>query len=126
MKTNIRQDGAMALKVGNISLDCVDPLRMSAFWAAALGQPVADEANEFFAKILPWNGGPSYFFIKVPEEKTAKNRLHLDLSADDRGVEVDRLISLGAVQVAEKDEWDVQWTVMNDPEGNEFCVSGKH
>jgi predicted enzyme related to lactoylglutathione lyase len=116
----------MALTVGNITLDCADPLKMSAFWAAAFEQPVADEANEFFAKILPWNGGPSYFFIRVAEGKTAKNRLHLDLSADDREVEVARLISLGATQVAEKDEWDVQWTVMNDPEGNEFCVSGNH
>ena len=57
-------------------------------------------------------------FVRVPEEKAVKNRVHLDLGADDREAEVQRLLALGARRVADHGSW----TVMQDPEGNEFCV----
>jgi predicted enzyme related to lactoylglutathione lyase len=59
----------------------------------------------------------------VPKGKEVKNRVHLDLQADDRAAEVERLVSLGATVVHDKDEWDVKWTTLADPEGNEFCVA---
>ena len=60
---------------------------------------------------------------RVPEPKTAKNRMHLDLTAPDPEAEVARLVELGATRVADMEEWGDQWTVLQDPEGNEFCVA---
>ena len=67
--------------------------------------------------------GPVMMFIQVPEAKAAKNRMHLDLSADDRDAEVERLVALGATRIHDKDEWGIQWTTLADPEGNEFCIA---
>jgi predicted enzyme related to lactoylglutathione lyase len=63
-------------------------------------------------------------FNQVPESKTAKNRMHVDLVADDREAEVDRLVGLGAKRLADQAEFGLRWTVLADPEGNEFCVAG--
>lgn len=118
----------MTLWFGNVTFDCDDPARVAAFWAAALDRQVADGASEFFVA-LPGDGPagpPTFFFIKVPEGKTVKNRLHLDLSADDPAAEVDRLVALGATRMGEHDEWGMQWTVLADVEGNEFCVGAPH
>ena len=65
-------------------------------------------------------------FIKVPEEKSAKNRVHLDLAVADRAGEVTRLVGLGATHSYDKDEWGITWSTLTDPEGNEFCVSSDH
>jgi len=63
-------------------------------------------------------------FLQVPEGKSVKNRVHLDLETPGSPeVEIERLRSLGASFVEQKDEWDFTWTIMADPEGNEFCVS---
>ena len=59
----------------------------------------------------------------MPKGKEVKNRVHLDLQADDRAAEVERLVSLGATVVHDKDEWNVRWTSLSDPECNEFCVA---
>ncbi len=118
----------MSLHIGNITFDCADPLKMSAFWAEAMGMTVNDGASEFFASMSDQAApdGPNWFFAQVPEAKSAKNRLHLDLACEDPAAEVQRLLSLGAQKVADKDEWNHRWTVMQDPEGNEFCVSAAH
>jgi predicted enzyme related to lactoylglutathione lyase len=62
-------------------------------------------------------------FIQVPEAKTTKNRMHVDLTATDRTHEVERLLGLGATVVHENDERGTRWTTLADPEGNEFCVA---
>ena len=62
-------------------------------------------------------------FAKVPEGKAAKNRMHVDMAAADQEAEVARLVELGATRVADMNEWGYEWTVMQDPEGNEFCVA---
>ena len=62
-------------------------------------------------------------FLAVPEAKTAKNRVHIDFTAADRHAEVARLVALGAVEVDEHAMAGFTWTVLNDPEGNEFCVA---
>ncbi len=111
----------MAATLSNITFDCHDPQAKSSFWAALLGKQVDPGGSAYFCTINH-PGTPSYFFAKVPESKTAKNRVHLDLAAPDREAEVERLVELGATRVADKDEYGHRWTVLQDIEGNEFCV----
>ncbi len=116
----------MSLGLAHITFDSAEPARLAAFWAAALGRPVDpvdEEASGFFASLddhVP--DRPSWFFIRVPERKAGKNRVHVDLTAADREAEVARLVALGATACSEHDEWGAVWTTMLDPEGNEFCV----
>ena len=69
------------------------------------------------------DGEPTWLFQRVPERKSAKNRMHVDMATADRETEVTRLVGLGATQVADMNEWGYEWTVLQDPEGNEFCVA---
>ncbi len=62
-------------------------------------------------------------FVRVPEPKTAKNRIHLDVMTTDPEHEIDRLVGLGATRARDMEEYGYMWTVMADPEGNEFCVA---
>lgn len=118
----------MNLRVGNIAFDCDDVLKVASFWSAALDRPIDRGSSEFFASI----GGadaervqPAWYFTKVPEPKRAKNRVHLDLVSPDPSV-VSRLVDLGASVVGEHEmPGGHRWTVMQDPEGNEFCVAAK-
>jgi len=98
------------------------------FWAAALGYQ-RQEVNEQYVGLVPPQPGrpglPPLLFQKVPEPKVVKNRVHLDLRAESMTDEVARLIGLGATFIAERSLGETtRWTVMADPEGNEFCVSG--
>jgi predicted enzyme related to lactoylglutathione lyase len=117
----------MSLSIAAITFDCHDARKVGEFWSAAFDMPFDAEppASEFFASIGRSNpgDGPTMMFINVSEGKEVKNRVHLDLNADDREAEVARLISLGATHIHDKDEWGVRWTTMADPEGNEFCVA---
>jgi len=119
----------MALGIYSITFDCGDARLLGEFWSAALGReldPAPPGAEAFFASIgreSPEAGQPVMMFIAVPEGKSAKNRVHLDLNADDRAAEVERLVALGATLVHDKDEWGTRWTTLADPEGNEFCVA---
>lgn len=74
----------------------------------------------------PWERiGPGMVFVSVPEEKSLKNRLHIDLAphtSQDRDAEIARLEKLGATRTDVGQSADVSWTVLTDPEGNEFCV----
>lgn len=113
----------MSIELGAITLDCADVATVSRFWAAALGLPIDEGSSEFFATINVKGPGPARFFVQVPEPKTVKNRMHADYHSSDRAAEVDRLVSLGATVIAEHDEWGTRWTVLADPEGNEFCIA---
>jgi hypothetical protein len=106
--------------IKTVSFDCTDALLVASFWAAALGSDVDEEstADKAYVEAPGW-GGPNMWFNRVPEPKTAKNRMHLDLRAPgDIKEEVQRLQGLGATKVRE----DTELVVMADPEGNEFCV----
>lgn len=116
----------MSIRPTNITLDCDSPEQVAAFWSEALESPIAEGASPYFASIHHDASELNFFFIKVPEGKEVKNRLHIDFETADVEAETARLVGLGAEKVADKDEWNHQWTVMNDPEGNEFCVSGPH
>ncbi len=117
----------MSLHVAAITFDCANALELAEFWSAAVGRPIDREGDmagsEFFARIPGDGADPLMMFIQVPEGKSAKNRVHLDMDADDRTAEVERLVGLGATVVHEKAEFGFQWTTLADPEGNEFCVA---
>lgn len=118
----------MPARIGNIAFDCDDVLTVAAFWSAVLGRPIDQGSSEVFASI----GGaddarqePAWYFNKVPEPKRAKNRVHLDL-VNPAPSAIDELILLGATVVSKhKLPGGHHWTVMQDPEGNEFCIAAK-
>ena len=116
----------MSSSIAAITFDCANALTVAKFWSAVFGQPVEPEASEFFARIAATEGdnpSPSMMFIQVPDAKTVKNRVHLDLNTDDREAEVERVLGLGATLIHSKNEWGVEWTTLADPEGNEFCIA---
>ena len=123
----------MTVKLAAVTVDCEDALTVGRFWSAALGRPLDPNPSSDFAAIgmtdhrdvqgCRLGGHPTWLFAKVREPKSAKNRMHVDLAAADREAEVTRLVELGARRVTDMDEWGYQWTVMHDPEGNEFCVA---
>jgi hypothetical protein len=110
----------MVAFIKSVTFDSHEPLLVAAFWAEALGSNVDEDSTPDRAWVEPasW-GGPSLWFVRVPEQKSAKNRLHFDLRPmGSHADEVGRLISLGASVV--RDNGDL--AVMLDPGGNEFCV----
>lgn len=115
------------LRIQNVSVDARDPMRVAAFWRDALGWVITsgDDIDEVVLEPPPDSAYaglvPDILFLRVPETKSVKNRLHLDLRPDDRDLEVARLLALGAREVS-VGQGDVTWVVLADPEGNEFCV----
>ncbi len=110
----------MASLIKSVSFDCANALTVATFWAAALGTDVDEEAtpDKAYVEAAGW-GGPNMWFNRVPEPKIVKNRMHFDLRAPaTMQQEVSRLTALGA-QVVQLFDTHV---IMNDPEGNVFCV----
>ena len=106
--------------VKSVTFDCRDAIVVASFWAAALGSNVDEDSTPDKAWVEPpgW-GGPTLWFGRVPESKTAKNRQHFDLRAvGNLRSEVERLEGLGATVVRDGEDL----VVMADPEGNEFCI----
>jgi hypothetical protein len=127
---------SMTVRIASVTFDCADALTVGRFWSAALDRPLDPNASSDYASIgfagrrdtVGWapvegDNDPTWMFSKVPEPKTAKNRMHLDLMSPDPEAEVAHLIELGATRVADMNEYGYEWTVMADPEGNEFCVA---
>ena len=142
----------MAIKV-QVTFDAAHPPALAGFWGELLGYVEQDppegfdswEAwavandlprerwDDYAARVDPDGAGPRLYFQRVPEPKTAKNRVHLDLAVGGRGTPpeesralvaaaVERAVAAGATRVREVDEGDEHWVVMQDPEGNEFCL----
>ena len=110
----------------HLAIDCRDPRALARFWAAALGQQVlAEDDAEVIVGADP-HSYPGLCFLAVPEGKTSKNRLHIDLDPDDQDAEVERLLALGATLADVGQGADATWVVLADPEGNEFCVLRPH
>ena len=114
------------LTIQAIDIDCHDPAAVATFWEQALGWRVTYESDDEWVLEPPAGTAqdgvsPDLLFLRVPDEKVVKNRLHLDLRPDDQGAEVDRLVSLGA-RHADIGQGEHSWVVLADPEGNEFCV----
>lgn len=112
----------MSLSIGMVTIDCSNPQSLADFWTAALGTTVGADYGEF----VYLAGAPSLGLQKVPEPRAGKNRVHLDLYTEDRAAEVARLTGLGASVLAERSAPGLWWTVLADPEGNEFCVASRH
>ncbi|MET8851796.1 VOC family protein [Amycolatopsis sp. NPDC004625] len=113
----------MAIHMGMITIDCANPRELAQFWTAALETTVAQDYGDFVVLAPPAGGGLPLGLQRVPETRAAKNRVHVDFGGDDRAAEVQRLVGLGAKEVAEHEVPGLAWTVLVDPEGNEFCVS---
>jgi predicted enzyme related to lactoylglutathione lyase len=103
-----------------INIDCADLERMAAFYSEALGYERRGTAGEQYVSLT--GSGPKLVFQKVPEVKTVKNRMHLDVIVDDIEAEAERWIGLGASREQRIEEFGLAWIVMRDPEGNEVCL----
>ena len=143
----------MAIKL-QVVFDAADPPKLAAFWGEAIGYVEEDPPDGFDSweawavandlpredwdrydsRVDPDGAGPRLFFQRVPEPKTAKNRVHLDLDVSGgRGTPiedrrrrvadaVERAVAAGATRVKDYDEAGQHWVVLQDPEGNEFCL----
>lgn len=113
----------MAVRLHSITFDCADPPIMARFWASVTGYQIG-RCEGYFAE-LSGDGsvGPGFMFLKVPEARSAKNRVHLDLGAEELEGELERLVGLGAVLVARHQEYGVTWAELLDPEGNVFDLA---
>jgi hypothetical protein len=122
----------MTSKFTELAIDCADPGSLAWFWCAVLGYEVQEEDDELVtigSPTVPEGRSrvgpvpPTLTFARVPEGKTIKNRVHLDVNPTDKDQddEVRRLLGLGATH-ADVGQGDVSWVTLADPEGNEFCV----
>ncbi|MFC7307186.1 VOC family protein [Streptomyces monticola] len=133
----------MASKFTELAIDCADPRGLARFWCSVLDYEVLEEENEGDDAVVVTIGSPrvpegknrpgpvppTLTFARVPEGKTIKNRLHIDVNPTDReqDEEVRRLLDLGARYADVGQTGDESWTTLADPEGNEFCVlAGRH
>jgi len=116
----------MAARLTEIVVDAADPPRLARWWAELLGWKVVDEDRGFswISATGDHTALPLVVFVPVPEAKTVKNRVHLDVnpSGTDQAEELERLLALGASRVDIGQDPDVPWVVLADPEGNEFCL----
>ncbi|MGW7267052.1 VOC family protein [Streptomyces sp. NPDC054842] len=123
----------MSSKFTELAVDCADPGALARFWCAVLDYEVQDEEEGVVSigspalpegKSRPGPVPPVLTFARVPEGKTVKNRLHIDVNPTDReqDEEVRRLLGLGARHADVGQKGDESWVTLADPEGNEFCV----
>jgi hypothetical protein len=127
----------MSLRFYALNVDCRDPNALGHWWATVLGWTVTYDAGEDVVAVEPPHQAdgsrpippgervPGLVFVAVPEPKTLKNRLHMDLApgpGDDQQAEVSRVEALGARRADVGQGPEVSWVVMADPEGNEFCI----
>ena len=114
----------MGLQPSTLTFDCADPVLVAGFWAKALSYELDEDSDASGAYVSDPSGrSAGMFFQPVPEPKTAKNRMHLDVRpTGSMAEEVERLQGLGATVRGYVEEPGSFWTQMRDPEGNEFCV----
>jgi hypothetical protein len=113
----------MACRFTELCIDCADPAALGRWWADVLGYEITDEDDEALELTGPPGSGPTLLFLRVPEGKTVKNRLHLDVNAtdSDQDAELERLLGLGA-RHTDVGQGEQTWVVLADPEDNEFCL----
>jgi Glyoxalase-like domain len=117
----------MNLRIQCVCIDTADPAGLATFWESALGWRRTYEEDDQVVLEPPAGSPedgivPDLLFLRVPEDKAAKNRLHFDLRPQDQAAEVERLEALGARRADVGQKADISWVVMADPAGNEFCV----
>ena len=114
-------------QLGWIQIDCRDPRRLARFWGAVFGVAIDSTLGEPAHYVGLAQAGPDHphiSFQRVPEPKTLKNRLHLDIQVDDIEQATAQIETLGGRRLPGEDfrEHGFRWRVMVDPEGNEFCL----
>jgi hypothetical protein len=118
----------MAIHIESVTWDCADPVALARWWAQALGWPepfVWDDGDATVSAPADGSGAVGVRrldFLRVPEGKAVKNRLHLDLRPDDQDAEIARFEALGARRVDVGQTTADTFVVLADPEGNEFCI----
>jgi predicted enzyme related to lactoylglutathione lyase len=118
----------MDIRIQCLCIDTADPVRLATFWQEVLGWRLEADPENNAAMLEPPKGSPEdgvapdLLFLRVPEKKSGKNRLHLDLRPVDQAAEVARLESLGAHRADVGQGPEVTWVVLADPDGNEVCV----
>lgn len=111
------------LRIQCITFDCENPAVPAEFWSKALDWPITI-ANDEEVVVEDPNGGADLLFLRNPDKRIVKNRIHLDLRPEDQDAEVKRLEALGAkkIEIGQSADPDTSWVVMEDTEGNLFCV----
>jgi predicted enzyme related to lactoylglutathione lyase len=119
----VPDDSPAAAALGLV-LDCQDPATLASFWAGALGYVAVGSVDNYTLLSPDGRDGPNLLLQRVPEAKSGKNRMHLDLHVDDIETEAARLVTLGAtrLEASPSTEHGSTWIKMADPDGNEFCV----
>ncbi|MDX5564903.1 VOC family protein [Streptomyces sp. ID05-04B] len=113
----------MTSAIRHVTIACSDAYALGSFWAEVLGQPLHEDDRPGDEEALIEGAG--VLFVTVPETKSQRNRIHVDLQPQDRtrDEEVERLLDLGATLFDDRRTPDGKgWAVLRDPEGNEFCV----
>ncbi|MFI6420611.1 VOC family protein [Streptomyces sp. NPDC050842] len=115
----------MTSLVRHVTIDCADAYGLASFWAMALDAELGADDFPGDPEAVVESPGVSLLFIQVPEAKSVKNRVHLDLQPQDRtrDEEIERLLAFGATLLDDRRNADgTGWATLGDPEGNEFCV----
>jgi predicted enzyme related to lactoylglutathione lyase len=115
----------MSVSLYAVTFDCADAAELARFWSAVLERPVDEGASADVASIALGDQQPHWYFMKVPEDKMVKNRVHADLVTADLAAEVERIVALGAAEQADYHDGGYRWVTLLDPEGNEFDVVAK-
>ena len=122
----MEDEGHRIARLDSVTIDCHDPERLAAFWATMFGTVEEWRGGDpvQYIDLGASDGAPVLRFQRVPEPKTVKDRIHLDLRVDDIEEACGRAIELGGVRVEQGDvrEYDAVFRLMLDPEGNEFCL----
>lgn len=115
---------AVMLTIQCVTVDCHNPMLLAEFWAEMLDWTIGGEGDEVWIERRNPElvVAPDVLFLKVPDDKVVKNRLHFDLRPDNQVVEVERALALGARRVDIGQTGEEPWVVLADPEGNEFCI----
>lgn len=113
--------------LGSVVINTTDPDRLAPFWCELLGVGIARRSGPWFIWLEPQHeGGISVAFQKVNDPTEGRRRLHFDLSVKDPESVIERAIGLGARRLEDHTAGEFSWTVMADPDGNEFCVAPGH
>lgn len=117
----------MTLRMQCICVDCTDPVSLGRWWAEMLGWRLTHQEPDQVVLEPPAGSpqdgvSPDLVFLRVPDPKSGKSRLHIDLRPDDQLAEVARALEMGASPVDIGQTGEESWTVLADPEGNEFCI----
>ncbi|MFW0790826.1 VOC family protein [Gordonia sp. CPCC 205333] len=113
----------MTLSVAMITVDTTDPLPLARWWAEQTGGTILAENDGWFVTVKVTDAGPLLAFQKTSDPTPGKNRIHLDFVAPNRTATIEQLIAAGATHIADHEMSGFGWTILADPDGNQFCVA---